>query len=399
MTWALPWAWGLAVAAALPLLAHLWSRKRPAPVPFPTLRFLLAASPISRRLRRLQDVPLFLLRLAIVSAVCAAAAGPTLNASWRASAWRSGLHRVLVLDASIAGVGGDVVDSERRAASSSTVMGPGAIPALLDEAIAVGAREAARRRTEIVILWDGSRTALVPADLADIPDTIGLRLVPLEVAGAAPIAAGSIDIRAAAVDEDLRETTLTAVRSLTALRSPWSVDIGWPGGRAASPGARGAGTEALSGALDEMATDPRVREAAERSLPDARRTVDDPDRTHGRLLVRAPHGEPMLRGWADGSRLILELDATPASPLAWWSIVAALESLARPWDAAPAAERWTAADVTASRREAVMPPPAPLPGGLDTRGAWVVALGLLALEQYLRRRPARARVEVAGHGA
>lgn len=57
MIWATPAAWALAILAALPLLAHLWSRKRPAPLPFPTLRFLRAASPVSRRLRRVQDWP------------------------------------------------------------------------------------------------------------------------------------------------------------------------------------------------------------------------------------------------------------------------------------------------------------------------------------------------------
>ncbi|MBA2355541.1 MAG: BatA domain-containing protein, partial [Acidobacteria bacterium] len=58
MTWASPWAWAFALGVALPLIAHLWSRRQPRTLPFPTLRFLTAASPVSRRLHRVQDWPL-----------------------------------------------------------------------------------------------------------------------------------------------------------------------------------------------------------------------------------------------------------------------------------------------------------------------------------------------------
>jgi len=100
--WASPAAWALAILAALPVVAHLWSRKRPMALSFPTLRFLRAASPVSRRLRRVQDWPLLLLRLAIVGVICAAAAGPTLSARWRQRAWQARLHRVIVVEAGAA---------------------------------------------------------------------------------------------------------------------------------------------------------------------------------------------------------------------------------------------------------------------------------------------------------
>ena len=159
MIWATPVAWALALLAALPLIAHLWSRKRPAALPFPTLRFLRAASPVSRRLRRVQDWPLLLLRLAIVVVVCAAAAGPTLDARWRQQAWRSRLHRVIVVDADVAGATASAaVNDMRKDVASSTVLGPAEIADVFDDAIAQAERSAADRRTELVVVWSGSRT-------------------------------------------------------------------------------------------------------------------------------------------------------------------------------------------------------------------------------------------------
>lgn len=391
MIWTAAWAWALALAAVLPIAAHLWSRRRPVAVPFPTLRFLRAASPVSRRLRRVQDWPLLLLRLAIVAVICAAAAGPTLVSPSRQQSWRTRLHRIVVVDAAVAAQADDIVARERRGASSFAMLGPGAIADLIDEAIARAARHAGRMRTEVVIVWDGSRDAVAPRDLEDVPATTGLRLVPVESpprdsAAARPGVAQPVTVRADAADALARDRLLTAVSglSLAAVTSP--IEIVWPATGPRTPARSGVASPELRRVLDDIADDVRVRDAAERSSRDARQPARVTRDADGRCLARSPTGEPLLRGWAEGDRLVLVLDATPSSPLAWWAVVAALESIARPWAVAATPVQWSRSELSTASREPALPPVSALPGGLDTRVAWAIALGLLLLEQMRRRR-------------
>jgi hypothetical protein len=420
VTWAAPWAWALAVAALLPVAAHLWSRRRPVTLAFPTLRFLRAASPVSRRLHRIQEWPLFLLRLSIVVAICTAAAGPTLHSTWRQDAWRARLHRIIVIDDEVSAQAAHVASDLRKAATTAAALEPGVVVDGLDEAMAQASAHASSMRTEIVVVWDGSRAALSPADLADIPTRVGLRLVPIDRTQSSPgasrasasTAGPAIVISAAASDAQLRTRTLTALQDLAVTGVDTPIEIRWPGAPDRSLPSTAKASPALGRVLDEIADDARVRDAAERSSPDRRATAaraapsamtgratgQDAARQIGHLdghaLARTADGVPLLRGWADGSRLVLVLDASPASPLAWWSAVAAMESLARPWRAGATAERWSASELARAQREADAPATATLPGGLDTRAVWFVALALLLLEQWWRRRAPAVEVEV-----
>ena len=67
--------WGLA-AAALPLLVHLFFRRRPRPTPFPAVDFILRARRETERRLRLKRVLLFLARTALLAAVALAIARP-----------------------------------------------------------------------------------------------------------------------------------------------------------------------------------------------------------------------------------------------------------------------------------------------------------------------------------
>jgi hypothetical protein len=69
--------WGLA-AAALPLLVHLFFRRRPKPVPFPAIDFILQARKETQRRLRLRRVLLFVARTALVAAAALAIARPRL---------------------------------------------------------------------------------------------------------------------------------------------------------------------------------------------------------------------------------------------------------------------------------------------------------------------------------
>jgi hypothetical protein len=68
-------AWGL-LAAALPVLIHLFFRRRPKPVAFPAIDFVLQARRETRRRLRLRKVLLFLARTALLAAVALAILRP-----------------------------------------------------------------------------------------------------------------------------------------------------------------------------------------------------------------------------------------------------------------------------------------------------------------------------------
>jgi hypothetical protein len=412
--WAAPWAALLALTAILPIVAHLWSRRRPVSVPFPTLRFLRAASPVSRRLRRLQDWPLLALRLAIVAVICAAAAGPTLTSPWRRDAWLSRLHRIILVDAEVETSAARTLTDLRRDVASATTIPPGPVGEALSDAIALASRRAMSMRTEIVIVWDGSREALSRRDLAAVPADIGLRLVPIDPDARPRLAAGAatgassrgLTIRAAASDTDARARLLASLPAIAATAMEMPIEVVWPG-TPIEPKLTKAPAD-LRRVLDEIADDPRVREAAERSARDRRAPGLREERSAGaqtspgsgigrpggRWLAQTADGTPLLRGWVDDTRLVLVLDAVPTSPLAWWSVVSALESMARPWRIGASASRWNASELAGAQREPATPATASLPGGLDTRMAWGAALALLVLEQWWRRVVPKAVVEV-----
>lgn len=65
-------------ALALPVLLHLWQKRRVVTMPFSTLRFLKAVATRSRRSARFQDLFLFLLRFLIIAAIVGAACRPVL---------------------------------------------------------------------------------------------------------------------------------------------------------------------------------------------------------------------------------------------------------------------------------------------------------------------------------
>lgn len=95
MTFAAPWALGVAAAAALAAVAlHFIATRRAKPTPLPTARFLDDATVRSAsRARRLSDVPLLLLRLVALLALGAGFAGPR-------PALSASAHRIWLVDRS-----------------------------------------------------------------------------------------------------------------------------------------------------------------------------------------------------------------------------------------------------------------------------------------------------------
>jgi len=78
-------AWGL-LAALVPLLVHLFSRRRPKPTPFPAIELILRARRETERRLRLKKLLLFAARTLLVAAIAAALARPRLERPGEAAA-------------------------------------------------------------------------------------------------------------------------------------------------------------------------------------------------------------------------------------------------------------------------------------------------------------------------
>ena len=406
MTWLLPAAWALAAAVVLPLVAHLWSRHTPKTLPFPTLRFLRAASPVSRRLRTLQDWPLLLLRAAIVVVVAAAAAGPTLATRGRLARWQARLHRVVVVQAEVGPRVEATVAGLRQGADSSDVVNTGDWDARLTTAGRLAGRSAAQQRTEVVYVWDGTRHRLGAGELARLPAAVGISLQP--VPGPSPAApsftrdgtALPLDLVVAEHDAKARGALREALALVPGATGDGRVVMFWPGAlirAAATP--TGVVEPDVRDAFAQVAGDIRIREAASRSTRDGRAAAMTFPAS-AQVVARGVDGTPLLRAWADGHRLALGLEAEPTSPLALWAAVAGLDAMAAPrhWAAAAGEDGWTPDAIASAVRDASLPESAALPGGVDTRAAWALALGLVIVEQWWRSRlvTARDRERAAG---
>ncbi|MFL5262943.1 MAG: BatA domain-containing protein [Anaeromyxobacteraceae bacterium] len=77
--------WGL-LAAAIPLVVHLFFRRRPRPTPFPAIDFILRARHETERRLRLRKLLLFAARTLLIAAIAAALARPRLQRPEEAAA-------------------------------------------------------------------------------------------------------------------------------------------------------------------------------------------------------------------------------------------------------------------------------------------------------------------------
>ena len=91
---------GWLLAAAAPLLIHLWSRRRYREMPWAAMQFLLAAIRSSRRRMRLEQWLLLAVRTLLIVLVVLAVAEPFLERGIVAFAAGERTHRMLVLDGS-----------------------------------------------------------------------------------------------------------------------------------------------------------------------------------------------------------------------------------------------------------------------------------------------------------
>ena len=172
MTWGNPLAWIGLAAIGVPMLIHLLTRERSAPLPFPTLTFLRAAAVVELRRRRLTDLLLLALRVAVVALATAALAQPFI-----ASRDGDTEHRLIVIDNS-----DSVAIGDARRAAAQYAQGAGETLVIeradLNRALgeARGWNPANAGARTVVLISDFQLGALSAERVRGLPSEIGLRM-------------------------------------------------------------------------------------------------------------------------------------------------------------------------------------------------------------------------------
>lgn len=190
MIWQNPLAWIGLAALVVPVLLHLFTRKTTRRIPFPTLRFLANATRSTSRRWQLTDLGLLAVRAAIVVAAAAALAQPLVMTDTRTAAAAGRVSRVVILDVSAsmgapAPDGSAPIDAARQRATTladeadiSRVVESRRVGADLPGAAAWLTARGGRR--ELIVISDFQAGTISPDDLDAVPDTIGLRFIPLD---------------------------------------------------------------------------------------------------------------------------------------------------------------------------------------------------------------------------
>lgn len=350
VAWLLPSALWLGALAVVPLAVHLLARQRHRPLQFPTLRFIDAAAAPSRRRWHVRELVLLAVRIATVLLIAAALAGPVLVTASRQARWDGAVARAVVTvpalaqDPAVAAAGsrgdGDAV---------RTFVDPDLHQGLADAAAWLEAH--ARIRREIVVVAPLSRGSLTPAAVRAVPADIGVRV---QRAGAAP--AGARERERVQLEGD----TLWRVREMVTL---------------------GDASTTVREQARVAATDPAL---VVRNGPGEQAAADAARRAVLRrgMVVPALGGSPSETG-----------RPTPPVTAPWTGDVQALAQfvdapLMATDGGAEEPQPMTDTDLHGLSRPAAPRGHAAPIDQRDRRAVWALVLVLLAVETWLRRRPA-----------
>jgi hypothetical protein len=414
-----------------PILIHLLRQPRAVHVPFPSLRFVQPSRTVAARMRRISEPWLLVLRVLIVGAAALALAQPVLLTSARLAAWNARTARAVVLDTSrsmeapaVAAPARAAADAEAGAAFVSTLVEGDDLSATVARAVAwLHAAPPARR--EVVVISDfqvGSLSGAVPTV---VPESFGLRLVPVGVPATGLTFTGMTRFGSGA-RQDVRLTmdatevtwneadasraglrflpeqvagTDPLVRAVTA--------AGAPAGSVEQPIAIAFATADVPAAMPIeagwmlntavlMARDAELLRAAAASDAPTQWTGDD----RWLEMARTRDGRPAVRAAAAGVELIVQVAAAPGDYLSAAALRSALHARHGSVSSAFAGEevvRLSAADLSALNREAqdVSREAVLRVERSDARWVWLAVLLLLALETWMRRPRAIGQAEAA----
>ncbi len=408
MIWLAPWALLSLGAVALPVILHLLGRGRAVRHRFPTLRFLQASQLLPTRRTRLHDIPLLLVRAAVIALAALATAQPLWSGADRRQAADAALARAVIVDTSSSmrrltvGVGERGVDEAQRGArqlaaeAALSIVIPTAYPAS-----AVAGASAWLRRTagrgELVVVSDFQAGTVDSAALATVPAEAGVRFARIRV-----------------VSDSALGTQLSVsdrVVDVRAVHSAGGIDVSWmPEASAAMPspvtivdkvnqsGARVANAAAATVGVQLPFDSSRDIAVVFRSSERSAAPVHTPWMVEALAALRPDTTVVAAQDSVNGhQRLLLFPSSSPSSIESATLIAAAARELsAAPlraelepafvpdtdlsrWERAPSAE-------VTSRSNGD-----PLTGASDARWVWIAVLLLLGVESRMRRATVAAQ--------
>jgi hypothetical protein len=419
--WLNPIALAGLIAVAGPIAVHLLRRQRAARRPFPSLRFVLAASTAAVRLRLPSDLWLLLLRVAIVAGAATALAQPLLVTPARRASWDARVSRAIVVDtsASMANAAGPATEAAAAEAQGTAFSVRVAADHLqLGLRRAVDALEATPpSRREIVVISDFQNGALTAEDLQVVPRAFGLRFTtvggpPLESEFHGDIALGAPGIEPRTLR--IRPTAETTSVLVSPAEAPSAglrlIDAGSAGdvllravARSGAPAGSASEPIAIAFTQRNVTTPTNPSPWMLRTLVAMRRdrSLVEAAREHRRagqalassalVVARDASGAPVVAAAPQGNELVLIVAAAPADYLAAATLRSALLARrGRPdWGEhevgqIPARQLadWTREPgpfVTTGRPSDSMSPG-------DSRWVWVTVLALLGIEALVRRK-------------
>ena len=400
IAWGIPAAFAGLLLLAGPILVHMLLRRNARRVVFPTSRFFVATRAASVRFQRPSDIGLLILRSAAVAAAVFAAAQPIVLGAWRTRAWNERVARAVVLDTSrsmpASGAGGRLADQEMNSFASARFEGNDLRDAIRRASGWLEGAPPARR--EIVVISDFQRGAIDEEALRTIPAGVGLRFTraathPAERSVPLPATSGwrgsewqpAATIRGEAIDASWTRRGPSA---------PAWIETRQPAGD------EHAARRAVEGAASPgIAPPPESRRAIVRFSGAAPEAGERPITTEWMLRAElALRQSRLLRQTGasistaeQGTSLVVHANVAAPDPMAAAIVRAVMLAVSPATVADPELEIATMPDaqLAAWRRE-----PAPVdrvtavPRGVesDARWLWAVALVLLGIEAWVRRR-------------
>ena len=366
MIWLYPAAAIALAALAVPVLIHVLARQRAVRLPFPSLRFIQPQTLAAVRRRALNDVALLAVRALMLAAAVGAFAGPLVETASRRRAWDA---RTITAEVTEPQMSSGIV----RAVSWLTRQPPG--------------------RREIVIRGALPVDSVTDADIAAIPPHIGVRfertttLPPSRTLAATPVSDGGRIIE--------RQLTLrgedTSVRDLRETGSASAaIEVVAPDAHRAAAVRLAAAfaRERLPVALPNRIARVVFAQTAAPPSPVLAAWMADAAAQVARVLNLRNAVPAALQFGADGNRLVVVTPMLPADTRAPELLRAVADSLAEPADQ-PQREIVPIQDaqLRAWSREPgpAMPPTREMAVRDDRRWLWALALGLIALEWWMRR--------------
>jgi hypothetical protein len=188
--WLAPVAFaGLALLAA-PLLVHLLAQPRSERLLFPSLRFLPSSQLAALRRRTIDDRPLLLVRLFVIAAAVAAAAGPVLVSDTRRAAWDTRIARAVVITDEDPAVIKVADEEARNTFASARFAEPRIVDAIRSAATWLSQQPPSAR--ELVVVGDLREGMLAATDLEMLAPHVGVRFLPVSGAPPGAVVIGSV---------------------------------------------------------------------------------------------------------------------------------------------------------------------------------------------------------------